>query len=251
MKKNLVIVIIFIFLFTFSCTFNLFEGSVEQNYKSIKKPAEKIEYARQILASGNSEKISKIIKLLKDDIEANPPVFEGDLLISAKQLVGNLLISESGFNDFISNAISTMISSSENNETPDLITALVDSNGDGNITEEDLNSLKDMLTNIAQAAEYINEAAQANHENLDLQLQNVIANLAAAVVTISNLQPEQFDQLSNYLENGGTPPSFWNDIANYFTNAESSVNNILENSDQNSFYYSIASSLSSIFSNIH
>ncbi|MFN3410833.1 MAG: hypothetical protein ACK4YF_01565, partial [Exilispira sp.] len=138
----------------------------------------------------------------------------------------------------------------ESGETPDLITALADSNGDGSITDEDLNNLKDKIESLADASSYINDAAQSNPENVDLQLQNVIANLAAAVVKISEMQEEDMQALSNYLDGNGPQPSFWSSIEVYFVNAENSVQNILTYSDPNSFYYSIAQSLNQLFSKI-
>lgn len=256
MKKNIFFILIFIFLFTFSCTFNLFEGDVEANYKALKDPAEKIEYARQILAGGDKEKIATIIDLLKADITAG--VFNGEstLLTAANQIVGNLLIAQSGFNNLVSNVISQIISSSSSGSDPDsnIITSIVDSNGDGNLTPDDLDAIKDILEDLAEAADYINNAAQSQPENLDLQLQNIIANLAAAVTTVFNsseADENTLQQLADYF-NGTSqnPPQGYDNITTNVNNISSSVNNILNNAPQDSIYYNIAQTLQQIFANI-
>ncbi len=252
MKKSLILISIFLFIFAFSCTFNLFEGDVESNYKSIKTPSEKIEYARQILASGDEEKISKILALIKAYLDAVPSIFTGDDLIAANQIVGNLLISESGFGDVVSNIISTMASSSSGSESPELLEAIVDTDGDGTISQTDIDSLVQMATNLAEAADYINEAAEADPENLDLQFQNVIANLAAAMTSVSNLKEEEINAITDYLDGTSpTQPSSWDQISEYIYNASDSVNNLLNIAPQDSFYYGIAQSLQQLFAGVN
>lgn len=255
MKKNIVFILIFIFLFSFSCTVNLFEGTVESNYNAIKDPAQKIEYARQILAGGDKDKIAKIIELLKADINNNK--FSGDNLAAANQIVGNLLISQSGFNDVVSNVISQLVTSSSGSSgTTNIVTSIVDPNGDGNITTEDLSSLQGMLETLAQAATYINNAAQAQPQNLDLQLQNVIANLAAAATNIIDFNnPDNtqttIEQLQQYFSGQtNTPPPNYNQIQTNVNNIVSSVNNLLQYSQQGSVYYEFAQTLNQIFSNV-
>ncbi len=253
MKKSFIFILIFLFIFSFSCTFNLFEGSVESNYKAIKIPAEKIEYARQILAGGDTEKISTITALLKADITAG--VFGSDpaLLAAANQIVGNLLVSESGFNDIVANAISSMATADPDNP-PNLIMLLVDTNNDGTIDGTDLDGFVDMMEGLAEAAGYLNTAAQADSTNLDLQFQNVLANLAAGAMTIYDITREEAElqALTDYLNGTSpTPPDSYTSIETNINNIVASVDNMLANcEDQNSFYYSIASALQSMFAGI-
>lgn len=251
MKKSFIFILIFLFIFSFSCTFNLFEGSVESNYKAIKIPAEKIEYARQILAGGDTEKISTITALLKADIEAG--YFSGDDLTAANQIVGNLLVSESGFNDIVANAISSMATADPDNP-PNLIMLLVDTNNDGTIDGTDLDGFVDMMEGLAEAAGYLNTAAQADSKNLDLQFQNILANLAAGAMTIYDITREEAElqALTDYLNGTSpTPPDSYTSIETNINNIVASVDNMLANcEDQNSFYYSIASALQSMFAGI-
>ncbi|MEJ5273235.1 MAG: hypothetical protein WH035_03825 [Spirochaetota bacterium] len=252
MKKSFILISIFLFIFAFSCTFNLFEGDVESNYKSIKTPSEKIEYARQILASGDKEKISQVLALIKADLDATPSIFTGDDLIAANQIVGNLLVSESGFNDVVADVISTMISSSESNTAPDLATTIVDTNGDGTLDQGEIDSIIAMAESLAEAAYYIDAAAEDQPENLDLQIQNVIANLAAAVTNISNLSEQQLEELTNYINGtSSTQPTFWSEIEQNINNAADSVNNLLNNAPQDSFYYGIAQALQQLFAGVN
>lgn len=249
MKKSLIFILIFLFIFSFSCTFNLFEGTVESNYKSIKTPSEKIEYAQQILAAGDSEKIATIIELLKADISDG--VFENEDLIAANQIVGNLIIADSGFNDYIANAISEVINPETEGE-PDLLLAIMDSDGSGTIDDNDLDAFVGMVEGLAEAADYINDAAQTDPTNVDLQFQNIIANFAAAVVKISGTlsNPTAQQDFQNYLENGGTPPFDLSTIQENLNNIKASVNNMLANTQEGTFYYDIASTLNAMFSGL-
>jgi len=249
MKKSLIFILIFLFIFSFSCTFNLFEGSVESNYKSIKTPSEKVEYAQQILAAGDPEKIKVIINLLKVDINAG--VFEGSDLIAANQIVGNLIIADSGFNDYIANAISEVINPETEGE-PDLLLAIMDSDGSGTIDDNDLDAFVGMVEGLADAVKYINDAAAADPTNVDLQFQNVIANFAAAVVEISDdlTNPTAQQDFQKYLEGTGPAPSFISNIQDNLDNIKTSVNNMLANTQVGTFYYDIASMLSNIFSGL-
>jgi hypothetical protein len=251
MKKSLIFILIFLFIFSFSCTFNLFEGTVESNYKSIKTPSEKIEYAQQILAAGDSEKIKVIIDLLKADITAG--IFNSDpkLKVAANQIVGNLIIADSGFNDYIANAISEVINPTEGSN-PDLLTAILDSNGDGVVDTNDMEAFVGMATTLGYAAGYINTAAAADTTNVDLQFQNVIANFAAAIITVSNelSDPTAQQEFQNYLENGGTPPFDLSTIQKNLNNIKAFVNNMLANTQEGTFYYDIASTLNAMFSGL-
>jgi hypothetical protein len=249
MKKSLIFILIFLFIFSFSCTFNLFEGSVESNYKSIKTPSEKVEYAQQILAAGDSEKIATIIELLKADISDG--VFENEDLIAANQIVGNLIIADSGFNDYIANAISEVINPETEGE-PDLLLAIMDSDGSGTIDDNDLDAFVGMVEGLADAVKYINDAAAADPTNVDLQFQNVIANFAAAVVEISNYltNPTAQQDFQNYLEGTDPAPSFISDIQDNLDNIKTSVNNMLAYTQEGTFYYDIASMLNNIFSGL-
>lgn len=248
MKKSFIFILIFLFIFSFSCTFNLFEGSVESNYKAIKIPAEKIEYARQILAGGDKEKITTIIALLKADITAG--IFSGDDLTAANQIVGNLLVSESGFNDIVANAISSMTTADPENP-PNLIMLLVDTNSDGTIDGTDLDGFVDMMEGLAEAADYLNEAAVADPTNLDLQFQNILANLAAGAMTFYQITQDESDMeaLVNYLNGTNpTPPDSYNEIAENIDNIAASVDNMIYYcTDTNSFYYNIATALDNMF----
>jgi len=249
MKKSLIFILIFLFIFSFSCTFNLFEGSVESNYKSIKTPSEKVEYAQQILAAGDPEKIKVIINLLKVDINAG--VFEGSDLIAANQIVGNLIIADSGFNDYIANAISEVINPETEGE-PDLLLAIMDSDGSGTIDDNDLDAFVGMVEGLADAVKYINDAAAADPTNVDLQFQNVIANFAAAVVEISDdlTNPTAQQDFQKYLEGTGPAPSFISNIQDNLDNIKTSVNNMLAYTQEGTFYYDIASMLKNIFSGL-
>jgi len=251
MKKNLIFILIFIFIFSFSCTFNLFEGSVESNYKSIKTPSEKIEYARQILAAGDPEKIKTIIALLEDDIDND--VFSGPDLAAANQIVGNLIIADSGFNDYIANAITEIISSQGGEEEPNLMLAILDSNGDGEITDSDMDAFGEMMSQLADAANYINEAAEADPTNVDLQFQNVIANFAAAVVNISDTLSDTTaqEQFQDYLDGTGPEPDFILNIQTNLDNIQGSVQNMLSYAPEGTFYYDIAQMLNDMFAGLN
>lgn len=250
MKKNLIFILIFIFIFSFSCTFNLFEGSVESNYKSIKTPSEKIEYARQILAAGDPEKIKTIIALLEDDIDNN--VFSGPDLAAANQIIGNLIIADSGFNDYIANAITEIISSQGGEEEPNLMLAILDSNGDGQVDSSDMDAFGEMMSQLAAAADYINVAATEDQTNVDLQFQNVIANFAAAVVTISDdlSDPQKQQEFQDYLNGTGPEPDFISEIQQNLNNIQSSVQNMLY-APEGTFYYDIAQMLNEMFAGLN
>ncbi len=257
MKKSLIFTIILLFIFSFSCTFNLFEGDVETIYKSIKDPAKKIEYAQQILASENSEKIEKIVNLLKTDVEDGFFDDYPDLKTSAQQIVGSLLFAQSGFTEMISSAMTNIVSGmqEEGGETDpqNLINSLADFDGNGTIDESDFDSLEELFQTLAEATNYINDAAQADPDNLDLQLQNVIANFAAAIVEISeNLNNEEsVQQLAEYLNGeSSTAPDFIGEIQDFIDNIVQSIENMQQNSEEGSIYYEIANALSQLFSGV-
>lgn len=250
MKKSIILSLIILFIFAFGCTFNLFEGSVETNYKSIKNPSEKIEYARQILAAGDPEKIATIIALLKADLDAGNVFTDLELEAAANQIVGNLIIAESGFNDLIANAISEVASSDpDSGEEPDIVSALLDVDGNGEVDDTDLAALADIMQDLADAATYINDAAVADPENLDLQFQNVIANAAAIVVCLED--PENVQALNDYFD--GTSTTLPNGLDNVQTNLDNiaaSVDNMVANAPEGTFYYSIAQMLSEMFAGL-
>ncbi len=265
MKKTAIFIFIFIFIFSFSCTFNLFEGDVEANYKSITDPAEKIEYSRQILAGGDNEKISVIIELLKADIEATSSIFEGANLIAAKEIVGNLLITKSGFNDIVANIISEAASTSTdpNAPAPEFSTIILDADNDGTIEDTDIESFQQVIQNLAEAADYLNDAAQDDPDNLDLQFQNIIANMASAFVTFSDNLPEddpnttqnetdaQVEALVSYL-NGTNPtqPTSYSTIELSIYNITDSIVNLQTYASTGSFYDQLASMLAKFFAGV-
>ncbi len=268
MKKTAIFIFIFIFIFSFSCTFNLFEGDVEANYKSITDPAEKIEYSRQILAGGDNEKISVIIGLLKADIGDDPStsIFKGDNLIAANEIVGNLLITESGFNDIVANIISEAASTSTdpNAPAPEFSTIILDADNDGTIEDTDIDSFQQVIQNLADAAYYLNEAAKDAPTNLDLQFQNIIANMASAFVSLSKDLPpdnpsttsvneteEPVDALVSYL-NGTNPtqPTSYSTIELSIYNITDSIVKLQTYATDDSFYDQLASMLAKFFAGV-
>lgn len=100
-----------------------------------------------------------------------------------------------------------------------------------------------MLTNIAEGAGYLNEAAIASPGDTDLQLENIIANLAAAVITVMNMDTELLDEFSTYLETGNDGGNDFSGVLVNIEAAANSVDNILNNADPGTPSYEVASAL--------
>jgi hypothetical protein len=235
-------------VFVFGCEFNLFEASVETNYKNIKDPATRLNYAEQVLLGGNADDISTILDLLKADFEKDLFGTENDeLWIRANRIIGNAYVTSSGVEDIVTNVVTGLIATASSSETPeDITTIIADIDGSGTVDEGDLALLADMLENMAEGAEYLNAAAQASPEDLDLQLENIIANLTAAIITVMNMEGDitaKMDAFSNYLETGNSGGWYFSEVEGNIQNAAYSVNNILDNATPGSPTYEIASAL--------
>jgi len=158
-------------VFLFGCEFNLFEATVEKNYSNIDDPATRLDYAEQILLSGEAEEISAILNLLKTDFKTGFFGSEGDLYVRANRIIGNAYVTSSGVEDIVTNVVTDLIATASSDETPeDITTVIADIDGSGTVDEADLDVLANMLTNIAEGAGYLNEAAIASPGDTDLQL---------------------------------------------------------------------------------
>ena len=235
-------------VFLFGCEFNLFEASVETNYNNITDPATKLNYAEQVLLGGDADDISTILGLLKADFENNIFGTEGDLWIRANRIIGNAYVTSSGVEDIVTNVVTDLIATASSGETSDDITTIIaDIDGSGTVDEGDLALLADMLTNMADGAVYLDAAAQASPDDLDLQLENIIANLTAAVIMVMNMDEgdisSRMEDFSNYLETGIVGDYNFSDTIDYIQNAADSVDNILDNATAGSPSYEIASAL--------
>lgn len=236
-------------LFLFGCEFNLFEASVETNYKNIKDPATRLNYAEQVLLGGNADDITIILGLLKADFEKGLFEPEGDeLWIRASRIIGNAYVTSSGVENIVTNVVTGLIAAASSGENSDDITNIIaDIDGSGTVDEGDLALLADMLENMADGAVYLDAAAQASPDDLDLQLENIIANLTAAVIIVMEKYPNDIsgamDAFSNYLETGNSGGYVFSDAVKYIQNAADSVDNILTYSEPGSPTYEIASAL--------
>ncbi len=234
-------------VFVFGCEFNLFEASVETNYKNIKDPATRLNYAEQVLLGGNADDISTILGLLKADFEKDFFGTAGDLWIRASRIIGNAYVTSSGVENIVTNVVTGLIAAASSGENSDDITNIIaDIDGSGTVDEGDLALLADMLENMAEGAEYLDAAAQASPEDLDLQLENIIANLTAAVIIVMNMEGDitaKMDAFSNYLETGNSGGWYFSEVEGNIQNAAYSVNNILDNATPGSPTYEIASAL--------
>ncbi len=236
-------------VFLFGCEFNLFEATVEKNYSNIEDPATRLDYAEQVLLSGEAEEISAILNLLKTDFEVGIFGSDGDpLWIKANRIIGNAYVTSSGVEDIVTNVVTDLIATASSDETPgDITTVIADIDGSGTVDEADLDVLANMLNNIAEGAGYLNEAAIASPGDTDLQLENIIANLAAAVITVMNMDTENIsgvmDAFSNYLATGDPGTYNFLDVDTNIEAAANSVDNILNNADPGTPSYEIASAL--------
>lgn len=235
-------------VFLFGCEFNLFEASVETNYKNIKEPATRLNYAEQVLLGGNADDISTILGLLKADFEKDFFGTAGDLWIRASRIIGNAYVTSSGVENIVTNVVTGLIAAASSGENSDDITNIIaDIDGSGTVDEGDLALLADMLENMADGAVYLDAAADASPTDTDLQLENIIANLTAAVIIVMEKYPNDIsgamDAFSNYLETGNSGGYVFSDAVKYIQNAADSVDNILTYSEPGSPTYEIASAL--------
>ncbi len=232
-------------VFLFGCEFNLFEATVEKNYSNIEDPATRLDYAEQVLLSGEAEEISTILNLLKTDFDAGIFGSEGDLYVRANRIIGNAYVTSSGVEDIVTNVVTDLIATASSDETPeDITTVIADIDGSGTVDGADLDVLADMLTNIADGADYLNAAAIVSEEDTDLQLENIIANLAAAVITVMNMDTELLDEFNTYLETGNDGGNdFFSDVLDNIEAAANSVDNILNYADPGTPSYEVASAL--------
>lgn len=231
-------------VFLFGCEFNLFEATVEKNYSNIEDPATRLDYAEQVLLSGEAEEISAILGLLKTDFKTGFFGSEGDLYVRANRIIGNAYVTSSGVEDIVTNVVTDLIATASSDETPeDITTVIADIDGSGTVDEADLDVLANMLTNIAEGAGYLNEAAIASPGDTDLQLENIIANLAAAVITVMNMDTELLDEFSTYLETGNDGGNYFSGVLVNIEAAANSVDNILNNADPGTPSYEVASAL--------
>jgi len=236
-------------VFLFGCEFNLFEASVETNYNNITDPATKLNYAEQVLLGGDADDISTILGLLEADFEKG--VFgpeDDELWIRANRIIGNAYVTSSGVEDIVTNVVTDLIATASSDETPeDITTVIADIDGSGTVDEGDLALLADMLTNMADGAGYLDAAADASPTDTDLQLENIIANLTAAVITVmekySNDISGAMNAFSNYLETGIDGGYDFSAAVGNIQNAADSVDNILDNATAGSPSYEIASAL--------
>ena len=235
-------------VFLFGCEFNLFEATVEKNYSNIEDPATRLDYAEQVLLSGEAEEISAILNLLKTDFDAGIFGSEGDLYVRANRIIGNAYVTSSGVENIVTNVVTDLIATASSDETPeDITTVIADIDGSGTVDEADLDVLADMLNNIADGADYLNAAAIASPEDTDLQLENIIANLAAAVITVMKIDTENIsgvmDAFSNYLATGDPGTYNFLDVDTNIEAAANSVDNILNNADPGTPSHEVASAL--------
>lgn len=235
-------------IFFFGCEFNLFEASVETNYKNIKDATTRLNYAEQVLLGGNADDISTILGLLEADFEKGLFGTAGDLWIRASRIIGNAYVTSSGVENIVTNVVTGLIATASSGENSDDITNIIaDIDGNGTVDEGDLALLADMLTNMAEGAVYLDAAAQASPDDLDLQLENIIANLTAAIITVMNMDedniPAIMDAFSNYLETGNSGGYVFSTVEDNIQNAADSVDNILTYSEPGSPSYEIASAL--------
>ena len=235
-------------VFLFGCEFNLFEATVERNYSNIEDPATRLDYAEQVLLSGEAEDISAILVLLKIDFDAGIFGAAGDLYVRANRIIGNAYVTSSGVEDIVTNVVTDLIATASSAETPeDITTVIADIDGSGTVNEADLDVLAVMLNNIAEGAGYLNDAAVASPEDTDLQLENIIANLAAAVITVMKIDTENIsgvmDAFSNYLATGDPGTYNFLDVDTNIQAAANSVDNILNNADPGTPSHEVASAL--------